>query len=230
VLALIAAASFAFVLRVWTPAPPLAEPSGAPAAPGAAAAAPGAAVATAGAAGTGAPPAGHAEAARGGAPAPLAHVPAAGNAPPPPRRYRVTTVPPGGAIRIGDAAHATPAEILLPPGRYQVVAELEGWAPEERAIEILDGADRVDEVVFTRPATSAMGTLTVRTTPYADVYLGTRRLGQAPFSDVEIPAGTHWLTFRNPLHPTVRKQVTIAPGRLTRLPPFQLPLADRRSP
>jgi hypothetical protein len=71
-----------------------------------------------------------------------------------------------------------------------------------------------------------IGTLTVRTTPYSDVYIGTRKIGQSPFSDKQVPAGTYWLTFKNPLHPTVRKQVTVQPGKLYKLPPFNLPPAE----
>ena len=63
----------------------------------------------------------------------------------------------------------------------------------------------------------------MRTTPYSDVYIGTRKIGQAPFADQEVPAGTYELTFKNPRHPTVRKQVTILPGRSFKLPPFNLP-------
>ncbi|HWU86687.1 MAG TPA: PEGA domain-containing protein, partial [Kofleriaceae bacterium] len=141
--------------------------------------------------------------------------------------YKVDTRPPGGTVRIGDQQRTAPAELMLPPGRYTVTAELDGWQPETRSIELVEGAALVQEIPFTRrihivraPQT---GTLTVRTTPYSDVYIGTRKIGQAPFAELEVPAGTYSLTFKNPRHPTVRKQITIVAGKLTRLPPFTLP-------
>jgi serine/threonine-protein kinase len=141
--------------------------------------------------------------------------------------YKVDTRPPGGAVQIGDQRRVTPADFVLPPGKHTVVAELDGWQSETRSIEIFEGADLAQEIPFTRRIhivrAPQIGTLTVRTTPYSDVYIGTRKLGQAPFADLEVPAGTYWLTFKNPRHPTVRKQVTIQPGRSFKLPPFNLP-------
>ena len=141
--------------------------------------------------------------------------------------YKVDTRPSGGTVQIDDQRRAAPAEFMLPPGRYTVIAELDGWQQETRPIELFEGADLAQEIPFTRRIhivrAPQIGTLTVRTTPYSDVYIGTRKIGQAPFADMEVPAGTYWLTFKNPRHPTVRKQVTVVAGRLTKLPPFSLP-------
>jgi hypothetical protein len=141
--------------------------------------------------------------------------------------FKIDTRPSGGTVQIGDQRRVAPAEFVLPPGKHTVVVALDGWQSETRSIEIFDGADLTQEIPFTRrihivraPQT---GTLTVRTTPYSDVYIGTRKIGQAPFADLEVPAGTYSLTFKNPRHPTVRKQVTILPGRALKLPPFNLP-------
>ena len=51
-----------------------------------------------------------------------------------------------------------------------------------------------------------MGRLSVRTTPWSDVYLGSKKLGQTPFADLELPAGTYTLTFKNPSRPTGRRR------------------------
>ena len=67
-----------------------------------------------------------------------------------------------------------------------------------------------------------MGRLSVRTTPWSDVYLGSKKLGQAPFADIELPVGTHTLTFKNPSRPTVTKTVKITAGKSTKLN-FNLP-------
>jgi serine/threonine-protein kinase len=66
------------------------------------------------------------------------------------QRYKVTTRPTGGTVRIGDQRRVAPAELVLPPGKHTVVAELDGWQPETRTIEIVDGADLTQEIAFTR--------------------------------------------------------------------------------
>ena len=62
----------------------------------------------------------------------------------------------------------------------------------------------------------------MRTNPYSVVTLGSRRLGETPFSAVEIPAGTHTLTFTNPERGTTRRTVLVRPGETVKLS-FQLP-------
>jgi serine/threonine-protein kinase len=47
------------------------------------------------------------------------------------------------------------------------------------------------------PVVQAVGRLQLDATPYAIVFLGSRRLGITPI-DVELPAGPHTLTLRNP--------------------------------
>jgi serine/threonine-protein kinase len=47
------------------------------------------------------------------------------------------------------------------------------------------------------PAAQATGRLQLDAAPYAVVFLGARRLGITPI-DVELPAGAHTLTLRNP--------------------------------
>jgi eukaryotic-like serine/threonine-protein kinase len=148
---------------------------------------------------------------------------------PSPSLYKVDTSPKGGTIRIGDQRRAAPAQFALAPGKHTVFAELDGWHGEKRVIEIFAGVDLVQEISFDRkvatppPPKSELGTLTVRTTPYSDVYIGTRKIGEAPFADYPLPPGTYTLVFKNPNHPSVRKTVTIVAGKLTKLPAFSLP-------
>ncbi len=61
------------------------------------------------------------------------------------------------------------------------------------------------------------GWLTVRTTPWSDVYFGARRLGSSPLAEVELPAGAHTLTFRNPKLGAITHTVTIRDGETTKL-------------
>jgi hypothetical protein len=58
------------------------------------------------------------------------------------------------------------------------------------------------------------GLLTLSTEPWSTVYLGARRLGDAPIVQERVPAGTHQLTLVNPAK-GLRAQatVTIEPGK-----------------
>ena len=147
----------------------------------------------------------------------------------------VNTQPPGGTVRIGnEGARRAPAQFALVPGTYEAFAELDGYQPERRPITVVANVDASFEIAFTRkvhrdpgtaqpPAGTQSGRLTVRTTPYSAVYLGTRKLGETPFAELEIPVGTHTLLFKHPEHATVRRTVVIEAGKTTKLPPFDLP-------
>ncbi|HEX5059476.1 MAG TPA: PEGA domain-containing protein, partial [Kofleriaceae bacterium] len=143
----------------------------------------------------------------------------------------VRTIPDGGTIKVGDQSRhatrqpgdptgATTAQLVLPPGKHVVTAELAGFQSEQRTVVLAAGDNQRIEITFTKKTTgrpTPMGKLTVRTTPWSDVYLGTRKLGQAPFADLELPVGTHTLTFKNPSRPTVTKTVTIKAGKSVKL-------------
>ncbi len=139
----------------------------------------------------------------------------------------VRTKPAGGTVRVGGESRADPAKFALLPGKYTIVAELDGYQNENRAIELFKGADLVQEIAFTRklstsrPAPS-VGKLTVRTTPYSVVFHNGKRLGETPFADLELPAGTYSLVFRNPNRATVTRKVVITANKTTKLS-FNLP-------
>lgn len=136
----------------------------------------------------------------------------------------IRTNPGGGTITVNGETRADPARFALAPGHYKILAELEGYAPEKREVDLARGLDRVQEVAFRkrlgsgtqRPAPS-MGKLTVRTTPYSIVYSGAKKLGEAPFAELELPVGAYTLTFKNPTRATVTRKVTITAGKTTKL-------------
>lgn len=150
----------------------------------------------------------------------------------------VRTIPDGGTVKVGDQVReaavqpgdptgARTAQLLLEAGRYTIQAELAGYAPEKRDIVLDGGENKMIEITFTKKVArpdrgQPVGRLTVRTTPWSDVYLGGKKLGQAPFADLEVPVGTHTLTFKNPSRPQVTKTVTIKANKLTKLN-FSLP-------
>src|SRR5205085_2116175 len=136
---------------------------------------------------------------------------------------KVNTRPAGGTVKVGDQTRTAPAELALPAGKHTVRIELDGWEPETREVDLPYGVDTVLEMAFSRrlvarpPPEKQMGKLTVRTTPWSDVYIGTRKIGQAPFAELEMPAGTYTLLFKHPTHEPVRRTVTIAPNKTTKL-------------
>jgi serine/threonine-protein kinase len=138
--------------------------------------------------------------------------------------FVVTTKPAGGTVRIGEQdPHSTPAELSLAAGTYDVTAELAGYQPEHRHLEVPHG-DRFEvEIAFTHKLhMGPTGKLTVITQPKSDVYEGDTELGATPLADLPLPAGTHVLTFKNSKHATISKTVTITAGKTLKLS-FPLP-------
>jgi serine/threonine-protein kinase len=168
------------------------------------------------------------------APAPVV-VDAAAVAPPPPPvdapsegYLEVSTTPDHGKVKVGDQVRGTPAQLVIPAGKVTIEADLAGWEPERREVTLEAGEHQKIEIAFRKKVpqhvehVASPGKLTVRTTPYSNVFEGARELGQTPFADLEMAAGAHTLTFKNPSHETVTKTVKIAPGKTTKLS-FSLP-------
>ena len=149
---------------------------------------------------------------------------------PPPATLKLDTLPRGGSVRVGDQRYQAPVALTLPPGAYVVHAELDGWQPVQRDVELVAGAIVVQELPFTRRAGRGgpsrgekTGRLTVKTEPYSDVFLGGRRIGQTPLAEVVVPAGRHVLTFKHPARAPVTRAVTIVAGKTTKVPTITLP-------
>lgn len=104
-----------------------------------------------------------------------------------------------------------------------ITAELDGFLPEKREVDLDRGVDRVQDIAFSRKLSGssrpgpATGKLTVRTTPYSIVYSGARKLGETPFAELEMPTGMYTLTFKNPTHTTIIRKVTITAGKTTKI-------------
>ena len=145
--------------------------------------------------------------------------------------FEISTIPPGGSVRIGDqgGARMAPAKFALVEGRYEVYAELPGYAPEHRSVDVPRGEHFAFEIAFThklsprehveRPPhpVAEIGKLSVKTEPYSDVYEGGRYLGQTPLAELALSAGTHELTFKNPSHAPYKQTITIAAGKTKKL-------------
>ena len=134
----------------------------------------------------------------------------------------IRTSPNGGNITINGETRADPARFALAPGHYMVTAVLEGYQPEKREVDLDKGVDRVQDIAFNKKVSGGRpsavnGKLTVRTTPYSVVYSGTRKLGETPFAELEMPTGTYTLTFKNPTHASITRKVTITAGKTTKI-------------
>ena len=149
--------------------------------------------------------------------------------------FVVKTIPPGGTVRIGDqgGARTAPAEFALVEGKYEVIAELPGYQPEHRTVDVPRGERYETEIAFTHKAGhpgdhaehgehASVGKLSVSTQPYSDVYEGGKLLGETPLADLPLSVGSHTLTFKNPKHSTISKTITITAGKTAKLN-FPLP-------
>jgi hypothetical protein len=145
----------------------------------------------------------------------------------PEMRVEIRTTPGNALIHIGGDVLYGPAKVELPAGHYDVVAELAGYRTEHRSLELAVGDHPILEIAFANKLPridrgTPLGRLTARTNPYSDVYENGKKLVQTPFADLELPAGVHTLSFKNPTHPTVTKTIKIVAGRETKLQ-FDLP-------
>ena len=135
----------------------------------------------------------------------------------------VSTFPPGGTVHVGDQSRVAPAQLVVQAGTIGIDAELDGYSPVHRDETALAGEHRTVEIAFTHKLpTSHTGKLTVRTSPSAEVFENGKKLGDSPFADRELAVGTHVLTFKSPLHPTVTKKIVIQAGKVAKLS-FDLP-------
>ena len=140
----------------------------------------------------------------------------------------VVTIPGGGKLRVGDQVRVAPAQIVVDAGTFDVVGEMPGFQVETRHVAIEPGEHLKIELTFNHKIGApvrvpvALGRLTVRTTPYSEVFENGKKLDQTPFADREMTAGAHTLVFKNPLHPTVTKKISISAGKSLKLN-FALP-------
>lgn len=142
---------------------------------------------------------------------------------------RVSSQPEGAQVRIGDEdVGATPLQIELDPGTHQVRVELEGHEPHAEPVAVAAGGSASLSVTLRAieeaPTPSMMvtmargtGTLAIATTPWCEVFLGSRRLGTTPLTNVRLPVGRHVLTLRSPGRSARRHTVRIRANATTRV-------------
>ena len=136
----------------------------------------------------------------------------------------VQTEPPGGTVKVGDQTRTAPAQLIIPAGHVEITGELAGWADVHREVDLEAGEHHEVEIVFTKKIEHRpeIGKLTVRTTPYSDVYENGNLIATTPFAERPMSPGPHTLVFKNPKHATIEKKITIVAGRTLKLN-FNLP-------
>ena len=100
--------------------------------------------------------------------------------------------------------------ISLAPGNYDLQLRTADFSASRR-VEIAAG--KVARVDVDMPD----GTLSLNATPWAEVYLDGRNLGETPIANVPAKVGTHEVIFRNPQHQELRQMVTVNSGKPSRL-------------
>lgn len=98
----------------------------------------------------------------------------------------------------------------VPPGKYTVVATLEGWPEARGEVTVQTGQTSTLELKF------PIGALRLDSAPAgAEVKLGARELGKTPLVVPQLPAGEVSLTFEYPSWPAVTQKVTVVENQET---------------
>lgn len=145
--------------------------------------------------------------------------------------------PPGAKVSLDGAGRGvTPLELSsIEPGRHELSLSLAGYATEKREVQthasehlnLVVDLDRLELPPEANPdagrkpearpvVVARVGKLTLDTTPWTTVYLGSRRLGDTPIIQYTLPAGRQVLRLVNSeqsLESTI--EVDISPNELT---------------
>lgn len=122
----------------------------------------------------------------------------------------IDTVPTGAELVIGGVSRGPAPQTIedLPLGRVTIEASLEGYADSKREVTLEHAGERVrielalkPLLVLTAPVPAkkapppraAPGKLSLKTTPWTQVFFGKKKLGDTPLVNVALPAGTHQL-------------------------------------
>jgi eukaryotic-like serine/threonine-protein kinase len=123
-------------------------------------------------------------------------------------------------------------------GAHKVKATMEGFEPNDVAVKISRAGERTNMVVTLKelagttvgvddagvttvtfvpptpdppiktPKVTPKGRLSLNTVPWSEVYLGTKKLGDTPLVNIQLPAGTHTLRLFNP-DKKIEKKVSV---------------------
>lgn len=114
----------------------------------------------------------------------------------------------------GNVVGTTASErIRMPAGRHEIELVNESRAYRRRsAVQIVPG--KVTSLNVQKPAN---GIVSLNATPWAEVWVGGRRLGETPLANVTLPAGNHEVIFRHPEFGEKRETINVVAGTPLRL-------------
>jgi hypothetical protein len=102
--------------------------------------------------------------------------------------------------------------IMMPAGRHALELANERLAYRtSRAVDIGEG--RTATIAVEPPR----GAISVNALPWAELWIGDRKVGDTPLGNVVLPLGTHELVFRHPSFRERREQVTVTAGAPVRV-------------
>ena len=113
-------------------------------------------------------------------------------------------------LQNGRSLGASGRRLPLAPGTYDLQLRAADFSTSKR-VEV--NAGRVARVDVNIPD----GTVNLNATPWAEVYLDGRNLGETPIANASVSVGTHEVIFRNPQFQELRQVVTVQSGKATRL-------------
>jgi hypothetical protein len=143
---------------------------------------------------------------------------------------------PAARVFVDDISRGlTPVRVDVPAGLHRVRFEGEGGVAKTLQVEVAAGAEVARSVELSRreaapaprppepvrrpePPPVATGTLNVNATPWAEVWLDGRRIGETPLANVKTTAGSHEVVLRHPSLGEVRRTIVVSadePARLT---------------
>jgi hypothetical protein len=146
-------------------------------------------------------------------PAALAETPAAVPPPPPPGFVTVDAPEELQVIEDGNVLGVSGAgRLSLAPGSHLIEFRNDNLGFQTtRTVQVLPG--RTTRVSIPLPE----GNLSINATPWAEVLLDGRGLGETPIANVTTRAGTHELIFRHPQHGELKQTVVVKAGELGRV-------------
>ena len=98
-------------------------------------------------------------------------------------------------------------------GRHEI--ELVNQAQGYRSVRLVDIVPgKVTTLAIEAPAP---GLVNVNASPWAEVWIGGRRIGETPLANVSVPAGQHEVVFRHPQLGEKRQDLSVTPGARVRL-------------
>jgi hypothetical protein len=107
---------------------------------------------------------------------------------------------------------STGGKISLAPGSHLIEFRNESLGFQTtRTVQVLPG--KTARVTIPLPE----GSLSINATPWAEVSIDGRALGETPIANVTARAGSHELVFKHPQHGELRQTVVVKPGEMGRV-------------